>query len=235
MKNRLPKEVIITKSSKEYKEMGRGRFCQHLYQYKNHLDTTINYGLVCWKYRDVVYCISNAANTVDIGSCYRRSTEKIKLIERPALIGSYNQHMGGVDISDMRRMHCNSMLMGQNPWWLKLFFYLLDVSVGNANVLYNEVRGNKDCNMVEFKEKLVMYYVGSRITTVPAALPKVHEITKCEGCYLCAFCALFSVRTRTRYKCNVCNIALCMVGLHGKEKNCFSLCHASESVTPMSV
>jgi Transposase IS4 len=42
MRNRLPKEVIINKSSKEYKEMGRGRFCQHLYQHKNHLDITIN-------------------------------------------------------------------------------------------------------------------------------------------------------------------------------------------------
>jgi hypothetical protein len=29
--------------------------------------------------------------------------------------------MGGVDLVDMRRLHCNLTIMGQNQWWLKLF------------------------------------------------------------------------------------------------------------------
>jgi hypothetical protein len=60
-----------------------------------------------------------------------------------------------------------------------------------------------------------MYFVGSPIVAVPANVPKVHEITKCEGRYFCAYCALFSIGTQTRYKFNFCKIALCMVGLHG--------------------
>jgi hypothetical protein len=55
MKNRLPKELIINKSTKEYKEMERGGFLQHFYQYKNENQTTTKYGLVCWKDQDGVY------------------------------------------------------------------------------------------------------------------------------------------------------------------------------------
>jgi hypothetical protein len=117
---------------------------------------------------------------------------------------------------------------------VKTFFYLLDVSVSYANILYNEAISSQEYNMVTFKEKLVMSLVGDRIVTIPSPI-STHVLTKNEGRYLCAYCGLFSVRTRTRYKCNECNIALCMVGNHGKAKNCFALCHASESVTKMCI
>jgi hypothetical protein len=91
----------------------------------------------------------------------------------------------------------------------------LDASVGIANVIYNEAIENKKCNMVEFKEKSVMYFVENQVTVVPTNLPKAHEIKKCEGSFLCSYCALFLIWTQTQCKGNVCNIALCMVGLHG--------------------
>jgi hypothetical protein len=49
--------------------------------------------------------------------------------------------MGGVDVTDLCWMHCNSMVMGQNRWWLKLFFYLLDVSVSSEMIIYKEAMG----------------------------------------------------------------------------------------------
>jgi hypothetical protein len=54
--------------------------------------------------------------------------------------------------------------VGQNRWWLKLFFYLLDVGTSNALVLYNESMKSRlqegatthtPMNIVEFKMKLV--------------------------------------------------------------------------------
>jgi hypothetical protein len=108
--------------------MARGSFKSHQYTYSNELGHVHEYELVCWKYRDIVYCMSNAANTVDAGSCYPQTNDGIKLIERyaTAMIGLYNQHMGGVHLSDIWHMQCNSMLMGQNCWWLRLFsFYLM--------------------------------------------------------------------------------------------------------------
>jgi Transposase IS4 len=215
--------------------MDRGKFKQHIYHYRNGEGEKITYGLVCWKDRDVVYCLTNNTNTTNIGSCYQCTSEGVKCIERPKVIGMYNTYMGGVDVADMRRMHCNSMLMGQNQWWLKLFFYLLDVSVENAYVLYNIAMDKKEINLVEFKEQLVMSMVGHKIQDVPTEIPMVHEIVKLEGRYLFAYCALFSIRSRTQFRCNAFNIALCMVGLHGNESNCFSLCHATENVRQMCI
>ena len=62
--------------------------------------------------------------------------------------------MGGVDLADMRRLNCNSTIMGLHRWWLKLFFYLLDVGTSNALVLYRAATNDK-INVVKYKEKLV--------------------------------------------------------------------------------
>ena len=122
MKNRIPKDLVITKSLKEFKQMSRGDFKRHTYNYTMNDGRQKTYGLVCWKDRDIVYCLTNRTNTNEEGCCYQRSAAGIVCIQRPKVIEYYNTYMGGVDIADMRRLHCNSTIMGQNRWWLKLFF-----------------------------------------------------------------------------------------------------------------
>ena len=91
-------------------------------------------------------------------------------IPRPISIANYNIYMGGVDLADMKRMQCSSMIMGLSRWWLKLFFYLLDVGTGNTLVLYNEqVKVNSKgqeytiLNVADFKMKLVEDLVGKSL------------------------------------------------------------------------
>jgi hypothetical protein len=52
--------------------------------------------------------------------------------------------------------------MGQNCWWLKLFFYLLDAGTSNAFVLYNEAMKGKQgpLNIADFTTKVVEALVG---------------------------------------------------------------------------
>jgi len=114
----------------------------------------------------MVYCLSNDSNNFEFDECSRRGLGGIIRIPRPVLIANYNKYMGGVDLADMRRLHCNSTIMGQNRWWLKLFFYLLDVGTSNALVLFNEskkIRKEKTLNIVQFKMKLVEDLVGRNI------------------------------------------------------------------------
>ena len=68
-------------------------------------------------------------------------------------------------MADMRRLHCNSTIMGQNRWWLKIFFYLLDVGTSNALVVYKEATKPKNDKMsiVEFKKLLVLNFVGNKM------------------------------------------------------------------------
>jgi hypothetical protein len=152
MKNRLPKEITINKTSKTFKEMQtRGDFKKNLYKYKTVYGIERNYGLVVWKDRDMVYGMSSCTNNnFESDTCVRRSSNGLIRINRPQLITDYNTYMGGVDLADMRRLHCNSTIMGQHRWWLKLFFYLLDVGTSNSLVLYREATDDS-INIVEFK------------------------------------------------------------------------------------
>lgn len=187
MKNKIPRELTIPKSSRQFKEMERGDFRRHVYCYKNAEDKLVKYGLVCWKDRDIVYCLTNEADTSASGVCYRRSQGGRIAIERPKVIEEYNRYMGGVDLADKRRLHCNSTIMGQNRWWLKLFFYLLDVGTSNAMILYNEAmkiplehtnqrNGDGAVNIVDFKRKLVESFVGSKISRVVSDAPPIHQV-----------------------------------------------------------
>jgi Transposase IS4 len=88
-------------------------------------DENMEAGLVSWKDRSMVYCLSNDSNNFEFDECTRRSANGLVKIPRPVSIANYNKYMGGVNVADMRRLHCSSTIMGQNRWWLKLFFISL--------------------------------------------------------------------------------------------------------------
>ena len=71
-----------------------------------------------------MYCVTNNNKTIEVGLCFRRSQGGLIQIYMPKGIGDYNYNMGVVDIVDMRRLHCNSNIMGLHWWWFKFFIYL---------------------------------------------------------------------------------------------------------------
>jgi hypothetical protein len=97
--------------------------------------------------------------------------------------------------------------MCQNCWWLKLFFYLLDVGMSNALILYNESKKMRTptngtftpMNIVTFKMELVEGLVGRWMDSQAGGQPQVveHVPMHIQGgvCSRCAYCALLS-RTR---------------------------------------
>ena len=134
--------------------------------------------------------------------------------------------------------------MGQNRWWLKLFFYLLDVGTSNARVLYNEqlrVRAEEQgipytaLNIVDFKMQLVEDLVGKSISDLfdGSRVSEVdeHKCVPIPGNVRarCAYCSLMSRGiSRTRFQCAICGVPLCPMG-SGKLKNdCFSDAHETE-------
>ena len=136
--NRIPMGIRIAKTSAQFKQMSRGDAVKCKIRFRMAGGQASEAGLVCWRDRNMVYCLSNDSNNFEFDECSRRGLGGIIRIPRPISIANYNKYMGGVDLADMRRLHCNSTIMGQNRWWLKLFFYLLDVGTSNALVLYNE-------------------------------------------------------------------------------------------------
>jgi hypothetical protein len=156
---RVPQSIRLTKTSAQYKGMKRGDAVKYRLRYDVGNNQCMA-GLVAWRDRNIVYCLSNDSINFDFDECKRRGDGGIISLPRPVSIANYNRYMGGVNLADMRRLQCSSTIMGQNRWWLKLFFYLLDVGTSNALVLHNEYRrttkqNGKEAspmNIVEFKK-----------------------------------------------------------------------------------
>jgi hypothetical protein len=242
---RIPQAIRMTKTSAEYKQMKRGDAVKFKLRYgvdgNQHAA-----GLVAWRDRNVVYCLSNDSNNFEFDECKRRGDRGIISIPRPVSIANYNRYMGGVDLADMRRLQCNSTIMGQNRWWLKLFFYLLDVGTSNALVLHNEYRrmnqkgdeGSSQMNIVEFKKQLVADFLGREAMEelkgkgMAKGEGVEHVPVRVEGNtrYRCALCAMEEKDKRTRFKCALCGVPFCKVGNGRVENDCFTIAHKSEEI-----
>jgi hypothetical protein len=243
MSSRIPKTLTIKKSSREFKEMNRGDSKRHVVHYIAKDRQRYTAGIVLWKDKNIVACLTNDTTTAEEDSCMRRMAGGLQRISRPAVIGKYNQYMGGVDVADMRRLQCNSTIMGQNRWWLKLFFYLLDVGTSNALVVYNEAMAEKEkkpMNIADFKLKIIESLVGHKMkeTVGENGQAVEHKMTKILGNnrLRCSFCSLTSVYSRTRYMCEGCgNVPYCSIGSGKTDKDCFAIAHENENIRQLCV
>jgi hypothetical protein len=224
--------------------MERGDAKTSVFVYKDEYDKKYSAGLVAWRDRNIVYCMTNDCNTSQYDDCTRRSKDGLINLRRPLCIAKYNKYMGGVDLADMRRLHCNSTIMGQNRWWLKLFFYLLDVGTSNALVLYNlgrEMIPNNPkppINIVDFKLQLIQQLVEDKIEgTATTNDNEEHVPIHVENNMRkrCAFCALMSQASRTRFVCSVCEVPLCCIGNGRIDKDCFTMAHKTEETRQLVV
>jgi len=233
MRNRIPSQLRINNNSREFREMERGDYKKHVYEYKNDRGGDSKIGLVCWKDKDTVYCMTNATSTGGpSGHCFRQSNSGRICMSRPLAIQEYNSNMGGVDLADQRRLSCNSTIKGLHRWWLKLFFYLLDVGTSNALVLYNEATG-KSLNIAEFKKELIDAFIGAKIRNIPEEPNIEHSLVCGEGRLKCVYCDMLSnVNRRTRYYCSNpdCMLPLCNIDQESNPCDCFALAHTNEQL-----
>ena len=232
MRNRLPAQFRMNKRSNEFRQMQRGDHKMHLFEYETVHGEKSKMGLVCWKDKDIVYCLTNATNTAPTDHCFRRSQSGRVCISRPMVIAEYNNHMGGVDLADQRRLHCNSTIKGLHRWWLKIFFYLLDVGTSNALVLYNEAMGTT-LNVVSFKRELVFAMIGHKVMNIPEQPTLEHSLMRGEARQSCVYCNMFcNKNSRTRYYCSNsdCMLPLCHIDPGKNIRDCFALAHDNEQL-----
>ena len=63
MSNRIPEQLRMIKCSREFKEMERGDHKIYVCLYKTDDGENSKIGLVCWKDKDIVCCLTNSVNT----------------------------------------------------------------------------------------------------------------------------------------------------------------------------
>jgi hypothetical protein len=231
--NRVPLGIRTAKTSSAFKKMNPGNAMKCRNTIKTEKGATCQAGLVCWRDRS-------------IDKCSQRGISGIIRIPRPLSIANYNKFMGGANLANMRRLHCNSTIMCLNQWWLKLIFYLLDVGTSNALVLYNKSKKMRTqsnvtfipMNTATFKMELVEALVGrwmdsqagQPVLVVEHVVP-VH--IQGGACSWCAYCALLSQTRRTRYKCVGCGVPFYSIGNGKVEEDCFAQAHESEERTAL--
>jgi len=240
LSNRIPKHITIAKSSRQFKTLNRGDAVNHLLKYKTLKGEMKEAGLVAWKDRNMVYCMTNDTSTIPTDECRRRGFGGIIRIKRPEVISKYNRYMGGVDVADMRRLHCNSTIMGLNRWWLKLFFYLLDAGTSNALVVYNEAMGGKQpsCNIADFKAKVVEALVGAKLhDSVDDDRAPEHAMIPIQNGerQRCSYCTMTGYQRRTRFMCEGCGVPYCSIGSGKTDKDCFAIAHDNEQIRELCV
>ena len=105
-----------------------------------------------WKDKKDVKMLSTKHNLkmLDTGKKSRQGNAIIK----PACVVAYNHGMGGVDRSDQLSATCRSVRK-HTKWYKKLFFYMVDIAVVNAFLIFKKLRKNKQrITLPQFKVDL---------------------------------------------------------------------------------
>ena len=144
----------------------------------------------------------------------------------PPLLPAYNKYMGGVDrTGQMRKVYGYDRK--SKRYWLRLFFHLLDVAIGNSYQLYRhecERLGMRPVSHMEFRleliEKLLAVskrkYCSGYDSRIVDSCVGVCQLVGIEAvqlkrgrCHLCVREKKRSEQRHTVYACSVCRVRLC--------------------------
>ncbi|XP_022625052.1 piggyBac transposable element-derived protein 4-like [Seriola dumerili] len=161
----------------------------------------------------------------------------------PAPVREYNQHMGGVDLSDAL-IGYYSVIHKTRKWYRTFFYHFLDIAVVNAYILYTKCESAPAMTQKEFRQALVeelankgsvsssipknSRYIAPcgpmaphklRYFTVGQNIPKRDASTAGRRC--CVLC-----HRKTPVHCVTCEVALCFVA----QRDCFNTWHTQKGL-----
>ncbi|XP_050410991.1 piggyBac transposable element-derived protein 4-like [Patella vulgata] len=181
-----------------------------------------------WKDKRIVNFMSTADSPLSTVEVQRKQKDgTVKTVKCPVTIKEYNSNMAGVDRSDQLRMEYPTYRMSKK-WWLYLFYFLFDLSISNAFVLYKEskkhVKKTKNgkiipTSLLEFKMNLFKKMIGNarngrkrkRVESgedIPTA-PGGHYPMRTAKRARCRQCSKSKKRAETNLQCDNCLVYLC--------------------------
>uniref|UniRef100_A0A3P9CMK6 PiggyBac transposable element-derived protein domain-containing protein n=1 Tax=Maylandia zebra TaxID=106582 RepID=A0A3P9CMK6_9CICH len=172
---------------------------------------------VKWFDNKCVNLLSNASGIMPLSTVKHWSKEsKAKvMIPCPSLIPAYNEHMGGIDLSDML-VHLYKTPAKSTRWYLPLFGYMLDLSIANSWLVYK-----RECGQLNQKPITLKRF---RLAVAPSQ-PQPDVRYDCFGHWplhfdkrgRCNYCP----KGVSRWKCQKCNVFLCL----NASQECFAVYH----------
>uniref|UniRef100_A0A8B9GL59 PiggyBac transposable element-derived protein domain-containing protein n=1 Tax=Astyanax mexicanus TaxID=7994 RepID=A0A8B9GL59_ASTMX len=158
----------------------------------------------------------------------------------PTPVKQYNQHMGGVDLSDQLIQYYSAQHKTMR-WYRKMFYHFLDIATTNSFILHKELclaQEKQPLTHRAFLEKLTSELCGRPLLTkssakspadhVPVAISNLQSATPSDkattGRRRCEHCQSQGRRKDTPWKCSKCDVALCLQ----LDRNCFAAWHETE-------
>ncbi|XP_046692058.1 piggyBac transposable element-derived protein 3-like isoform X1 [Silurus meridionalis] len=148
-----------------------------------------------------------------------------------ALVTAYNQHMGGVDLSDQLLQYYTAQHKTMK-WYRKIFLHFLDIAATNSFIVHKELYG--DVSHKEFMEQLIAELCSVTQKVVPKRTNADHvpvpasELSSdvrnvaTAGRKSCVHCkTLHGKHHKTPWKCLACDVYLCLQ----LNRNCFQEWH----------
>uniref|UniRef100_A0A8C2CEM4 PiggyBac transposable element-derived protein domain-containing protein n=1 Tax=Cyprinus carpio TaxID=7962 RepID=A0A8C2CEM4_CYPCA len=133
--------------------------------------------LVCVKWMDTqVVSVCSTIHAAYTGERVQRKikaqdTWKTKSFPCPAPVIAYNQHMGGVDLSDQLLQYYTAQHKTMK-WYRKIFLHFLDIAANNAFILHKELHGNMTHD--QFMEELIAELCGLSQKAAPKQFSTDH-------------------------------------------------------------
>ena len=170
-----------------------------------------------YKDKRQIQLASNSFSIRTIKYKNKRGIEK----KKPEMIAAYNLTKAGVDLVDgMAGIY--SCKRKTYKWWKTVFFYLLDIIINNASIIYYSKNTSKRTNMHYFREKLFEAYFSEFIFPKEIKTITKNELhypiftNKVRECYLCKYSEEGRPK-RTSIMCANCEVFFC--------KECFTSFH----------
>lgn len=214
------------------KKMKRGETCWKV--------STDGLVAIKWMDRRSVLLLANFQNPSLLETASRRNKEGVAQdIPCPKIVKDYNKHMGYVDRFDMLKS-LYEIDRKSHKWWHRIFFYLVDACVVNALILFHLRSHSKSLTLKIFRLSVARGLIGvleptkrgrssldKTINHFKRVIPPEVRYDRCAHMPVrttsrrCAHCSTTSEVHRTIWKCQTCDVGLCLQ----KDKNCFLLFH----------
>ena len=198
-----------------------------------------------WQDKKPVAFVNTISDSCDFAVVRRKQSDgSTTLVRCPSAVVLYNTNMGGVDLADQKRKMYSASRKSKVKWYMRLFYYFLDIAVVNAHVLECESPNHIPTRRIGKKKKfeyrtqksfviqLIEELIGSHTSRKKMGRPKIpldsirysepHYPTMYDKPSECVYCSKPSARKRSKYGCNKCG------GVHLCVYPCFEKYHTKQ-------
>lgn len=167
---------------------------------------------------DITISVWHDSNLVSMISTYHQAAvggkEKYGTYKyKPQVVLDYNMSMGGVDKKDQMLTAFPLERVRNLMWYKKVFRRLLNVSIYNAFIIHNHTKSDNQRHFRvalarEILEKMQVQAPDPRREIRTGHYPEKNALKRQR----CKLCFQKKLQKRTAYKCDTCNVNLCIEG-----------------------